>query len=198
MMGSAARQKLIEIVCRTSYEYRDVEFKLASGSTSHHYVDCKRGLSYPQMIELLGDVILDTASDVEFDVAGGLELGAYPIGVAVSLAAYRRGRELRSFVIRKVPKKHGMQKLVEGTVRSGDKVLIVDDVITRGDSIIKAIQSSRDEGFEVVGVVAIVDREQDGGRANIEAQGVWVRAIMTLDELIQTHAAEGQLTAHRH
>ena len=196
-MNNAARQKLVEIVYKTSYEYRDKPFKLVSGSMSNHYVDCKRGLSYAHMLGLLGDVILETTGDVHFDAVGGLELGAYPIGVAVSFAAYRREREVRSFIIRKTPKTHGMQKLVEGTVSRGDNVLIVDDVITRGDSIIKAIQSSRTEGFHVVGVVAIVDREQDGGRANIEAQGVWVRAIMTLDELVQAHATEGQLTGHR-
>jgi orotate phosphoribosyltransferase len=197
MMNSVAREKLVDIVYKTSYEYRQKEFKLASGSTSNHYVDCKRGLSYAHMRELLGELILDTVADVQFDAVGGLELGAYPIGVAVSDAAYRRGQEIRSFIIRKVPKPHGMQKLVEGRVFPSDKVLIVDDVITRGDSIIKAIRSSREEGFNVVGVVAIVDREQDGGRANIEAEGVWVRAIMTLDELIHAHAIEGQVTGHR-
>ena len=196
-MTQSVRERLVEIVYKTSYEYRDKPFQLASGSVSHHYVDCKRALSYAEMRMLLGQLMLDAAGNVEFDAVGGLELGAYPVGVAVSDAASRQGREVRSFIIRKTPKKHGMQKLVEGTLFPDDRVLIVDDVITRGDSIIKALQSSRDEGFHVVGVVAIVDREQDNGRANIEAEGVWVKAIMTLDELARIHASEGQLTGHR-
>lgn len=196
-MNEVARQKLVEIVYKTSYEYREKPFKLASGSSSNHYVDCKRALSYAEPRLLLGDLMLEVAGDVEFDAVGGLELGAYPIGVAVSDAASRQSREIRSFIIRKTPKSHGMQKLVEGTVFTGDRVLIVDDVITRGESIIKAIHSSRAEGFHVVGVVAIVDREQDNGKFNIEAEGVWVRSIMTLNELAQAHATEGQLTGHR-
>src|SRR5437773_1040136 len=153
-MNETARQRLVEIVLRTSYEYRENPFKLASGSLSNHYVDCKRGLSYAEMCVLLGDSILAAAGDAQFQAIGGLELGAYPIAVAASMAAYREGREVRSFIIRKTPKSHGMQRLVEGTVFRGDKVLIVDDVITRGDSIVKAIRSSRAEGFDVVGVVA--------------------------------------------
>src|ERR1051326_3911749 len=194
-MTESAREKLIEIVCKTSYEYCDEPFKLASGTFSNHYIDCKRALSYAEMRELLGPLMLAVAGNVEFDAVGGLELGAYPIGVAVSDAARDEGRNVRAFVIRKTPKKHGMRKLVEGSIFPGDRVLIVDDVITRGDSIITAIKSSRAEGLTVVGVLAIVDREQDNGRANIEAEGVWVKAIMTLDELIRSHAAaEGQLT----
>ena len=197
-MNKAAWQKLVDIVYKTSYEYRDEPFKLASGSLSNHYVDCKRALSYAEARLLLGELMLDAAGNIEFDAVGGLELGAYPIGVAVSDAAHRiQQRDVRSFIIRKAPKSHGMQKLVEGSVFPDDKVLIVDDVITRGDSIIKAIHSSRQEGFTVVGVVAIVDRKQDDGRKNIQDEGVWVRAIMTLDDLIQAHATEGQLTGYR-
>lgn len=197
-MTQTAREKLVEIVYKTSYEYREKPFKLASGSTSNHYVDCKRALSYAEARILLGQLILEAAADTDFDAVGGLELGAYPIGVAVSDAAHRlQRRDVRSFIIRKTPKSHGMQKLVEGTLFRGDKVLIVDDVITKGDSIIKAIRSSREEGFTVVGVVAIVDRNQDEGRKNIEEEGVWVRSIMTLDDLIHTHDSEGQLTSPR-
>ena len=196
-MNETARQRLVEIVAKTSYEYCDQPFKLASGTLSHHYVDCKRALSYPETRMLLGPLMLAAAGDVEFDAVGGLELGAYPIGVALSDAASRQGRKIRSFIIRKTPKEHGMQKLVEGSVFPSDRVLIVDAVITRGDSIIKAIQSSRAEGFHAVGVVAIVDREEVNGRANIEAEGVWVKAIMTLDELVRAHAVEGQLAGYR-
>ena len=196
-MNETARQRLVEIICKKSYEYRKESFKLASGTLSNHYVDCKRALSYAETLELLGPLMLAAAGDVEFDAVGGLELGAYPIAVAVSVAAYRQGRSVRSFIVRKTPKPHGMQKLVEGDVPRGDRVLIVDDVITRGDSIIKAIDGSRCEGLTVVGVVAIVDREENKGKANIEARGVSVKTIMTLDELIQAHAAEGHLTGHR-
>src|SRR5438552_8329716 len=102
-MTQSARDKLVKIVYKTSYEYRDKPFKLASGSMSNHYVDCKRALSYAEMRMLLGDLILAAAADVEFDAVGGLELGAYPIGVAVSDAAYRHSREVRAFIIRKIP-----------------------------------------------------------------------------------------------
>ena len=186
-MNRAAWRKLVDIVAKRSYEYHDEPLKLASGGLSNHYVDCKKALSYATELELLGDLILHAAEGIEFDAVGGPELGAYPIGIAVSDAAYRRHRrEVRSFIIRKRPKPRGSKKNVEGDVSKADKVLIVDDVITRGESIIKAVRKSREEGFTVVGVVVIVDREQGGGKRNIEAEGVCIKAIMTLQDLITT------------
>lgn len=186
-MKENERQRLVEIVTRTSYAYRDEPFELASGGRSHHYVDCKKSLSYAEARILIGDLMLEASAGIQFEAVGGLELGAYPIGMAVSDAAYRQGgRIVKAVVVRKTAKNHGLKKLVEGDLSGNERILIVDDVITSGQSTIQAIRQARDEGLFVVGVVAIVDREQNG-RQNIESEGVSFRALMTLNDLILEH-----------
>lgn len=167
-----------------SFTFSSTPFALASGAMSHYYVDCKVGFSYPEMRRIVGDLILERVKGDSPDAVGGLVIGAYPIAIAVSDAEYRStGRVLRAFVVRKESKPHGTRKLVEGDARSGDRAVIVDDVITSGQSTIEAIQKSRQEGLDIVRVVAIIDRQEQGGRKNIEAEGVPFEALCTLQDL---------------
>jgi len=159
-------------------------YPLASGTLSQFYIDCRRALSYPEARQVVGKLIYDRVRSLELDAVGGLLVGAYPIAIAVSDAAYAlAGRVVRAFVIRKEPKQHGLKKLIEGDVIRGQRVLIVDDVITSGGSTVEAIEKSRQEGLEVIKAIALIDRQEQKGRENIEKQGVPFEALCTLDDL---------------
>lgn len=187
-MNETIRQRLVDIVARTSYEYRSEPFELASGERSNHYVDCKKGLSYAEARSLIGDLMLEAATGLAYEAVGGLELGAYPIGMAVSDAAYRRhGGIVKAVVARKTAKSHGLKRLVEGDLSGVERILVVDDVITTGKSTIQAIRQVRSEGLTVVGVVAIVDRQESNGRQNIENENVPFFSLMTLNDLVYAH-----------
>jgi len=181
---TATREKLLQLLVDTkSFKWSDTPvFPLVSGAMSRFYVDCRLGLSYPEMRQVVGELMLDLVQP-PVDAVGGLLVGAFPIAIAVSDAAFRRGSTLRVFVARKEPKSHGMKKLIEGDVREGDRVIIVDDVITSGKSTIEAIQKSRDAGLEVMQAMAIIDRGEQDGKAKIEAEGVRVDALCTMRQL---------------
>jgi orotate phosphoribosyltransferase len=181
----ATRERLLQLLVDTkSFKYSDTPvFPLVSGAMSRFYVDCRLGLSYPEMRQVVGELMLDLVQP-PVDAVGGLLVGAFPIAIAVSDAAFHRGRPtIRVFVARKEPKSHGMKKLIEGDVREGDRVIIVDDVITSGKSTIEAIQKSRDAGLIVTQALAIIDREEQDGKAKIQAEGVRVDALCTMRQL---------------
>ncbi len=181
----ATREQLLHTLIKTkSFQWSPTPiFPLASGAMSSFYIDCRIGLSFAETRRIVGELMLDRVV-LPVDAVGGLLIGAYPIAIAVSDAAYGRGlQNLRVFVVRKEPKSHGMKKLIEGEVKEGDRAVIVDDVITSGKSTIEAIQKSRDAGLQVTQAIAIIDREEQSGRARIEEQGVKVDALCTLREL---------------
>ena len=187
-MHSATR-RLREILRRTSLQSREKPvFRLASGKMSRHYVDCKRALSDPEARAAIGELMAERLAGMSLDAIGGMELGAYPIATAVSDAMFRTtGAKVRAFVVRKESKEHGMRGLIAGDVRPGDKALIVDDVVTAGSSTIKAITAARQAGLVVERVIALIDRQEEDGRKNIEAQDVTFEALMTLSELLGEH-----------
>ena len=182
---AATREELLQILIKTkAFKSSSTPiFRLASGEMSPFYIDCKVGLSYPEARRIVGETILDLIEG-PIDAVGGLLIGAYPIAIAVSDAAYRRdGQSLRVFAVRKEPKQHGLGKLIEGDVSKGDRVLIVDDVITSGKSTIEAIKRSREEGLKVSQAIAIIDREEQEGSRRIENEGVKFAALCTLRDL---------------
>lgn len=184
--------RLLQILANTSFHKSSTpEYPLSSGIMSRYYIDCKVALSYPEARELTGELILEKIKNDSVNAVGGLELGAYPIAIAVSDAAYRHQRKINAFVVRKQPKLHGLKKYAEGSISRNDKVIIVDDVITTGKSTIDAINKVREEGLEIVKVIAIVDRKEADGKKNIEACGVLFEALFTLDQLIA--CKEGRL-----
>jgi orotate phosphoribosyltransferase len=178
--------RLREILRRTSLQSRDEPvFRLASGKMSRYYVDCKQALSDPEARALVGHLALERLGEMSLDAVGGMELGAYPIATSVSDAIFRAtGAKVRAFVVRKDAKQHGIQGLIAGDVKLGDRTLIVDDVVTTGSSTIKAITAARQAGLIVERALVLIDREEEGGRQQIEAQRVAVEALTTLSELL--------------
>lgn len=172
--------ELREIVRRDAVRFG--KFILASGKESDLYVDLRKVTLLPKGAFLIGSIIYDMIKDRPVEAIGGLTLGADPIAVATSLVAYQNGREIAAFLVRKEQKDHGMKSAIEGPVRTGQKVVIVDDVITSGSSTITAIQQAEAAGLSVDLVIAVLDR-MEGGRGNIEALGHEVRALLTRKDL---------------
>jgi orotate phosphoribosyltransferase len=150
---------------------------LSSGKEADYYIDLRRITLHRHAAPLVGRVLLDLTADWDYDAAGGLTLGADPVGTAILHAS---GGGIDAFVVRKEEKKHGMQRRIEGPDVAGRRVLVVEDVSTTGGSPLTAVAALRDAGAEVVGVATIVDR---GARAAVEAEGLQYRSAYTLADL---------------
>jgi len=161
---STARQELLEMLARKSF--RLGEFKLSSGSTSDYYVDCRTTTLDARGAQLVGQVFLDEIHEQGWEPAaiGGLTLGADPIVVAVAVTS----GTLHGFLVRKSEKQHGTGQRIEGFREAGAPVVIVDDVCTTGASTVDAIEAARAFGFEVVGVMCLVERQDANGRPSVE------------------------------
>lgn len=165
---------------------RTGEFVLASGATSSYYIDARLTTmsgSGQLLIGRRGLAVLDERGWSP-DAVGGLALGADPVAYAIAHAAAAAGRTIDAFTVRKQAKEHGTGRLIEGNLRSGSRVLVVEDVITTGDSALRAVAAVQDAGARVIGVLSVVDREE-GGRARIEAEGHPVAALFTASELLR-------------
>jgi len=174
-----------------SFHYSDKPtYPLASGKLSKYYIDCKVALSHANIRGLVGEIILDMLGHIQINAVGGLIIGAYPVAIAVSDAAAKRGINISAFVVRKDPKPHGLRKYIEGDVEKGQRVLIVDDVVTTGESTFLAIRRCKEEGLEVVKAIALVDRQEQEGRENIEKTGVKFDSILTLKDLQTTNKSQ--------
>ena len=161
------------------------QFTLASGRTSHFYVDARLTTMSPDGLALIGPLALAeiAAAGWQPDSVGGLTLGADPISYAIAYASAATPRLVRAFTVRKEAKAHGTGKLVEGPFREGDAVVVIEDVITTGGSALKAASAITAAGGRVLGVLALVDREE-GGREAIEAAGYSVRALARAAEIL--------------
>ncbi|MBK9306783.1 MAG: orotate phosphoribosyltransferase [Nitrospira sp.] len=167
---------------------RDKGFKLASGEISPFYVDCRALMAHPEARRLVAHLAYQALTDIEFDCLGGLELGAIPIAVTISdfACAASPQRLWRTFVVRKQPKDHGLGKLIEGSVRPTDRALIVDDVLTSGGSLLKAVGVAREAGLQVDHALVIVDRLEQDGRARVEKEKVHLISLLTIHDLMRT------------
>ena len=167
-------------------------FTLASGRTSEFYIDCRLTTMSPEGLALVGPLGLAAldATGWRVDSVGGLTLGADPVSYAIAYASALAGRPLRAFTVRKEAKAHGTGRLIEGPFRTGDRVAVVEDVVTTGGSALRAIAAVRAAGGEVAGVLALVDREE-GGREAIEAEGVPVRALARARDILPLIPAGG-------
>lgn len=162
-------------------------FELSSGEKSEVYIDAKRTVYSSVGMELVGYAFYEEIKNAPIDAIGGLTLGADGIAMATAIMCGMRNKMLDIFVIRKEAKKHGTRKWIEGGVKKGSDVLIVDDVVTTGASIITAVERAREEGMNVKKTMALVDREE-GGRENIlEKTGLRFDAIITKTDLIELH-----------
>ena len=163
------KDRLMEIILEKSFQYSEEPiFKLVSGGVSNFYFNCKPAMLDPEGKELIGRLIFSTIRDLQVTGIGGLELGSVPISSAVSLISQLEGQPIKEFIVRKEKKDHGIPAKVEGEFVAGEKVVVVDDVITTGGSTIKAVEALQKLGLEVSKVVVLVDREEMNGRQSIE------------------------------
>ena len=176
------RASLIELLKAKSVRYGD--FTLASGRKSDVYIDARLTTMSPEGLALIGPLALSTIRRMKWnaDSVGGMTLGADPIAYAVSYASFNQPPALRAFTVRKEPKQHGTRKLIEGPFRQGDRVIVVEDVVTTGESALRAIDAVREAGGEVVGVMALVDR-REGGTEKLKSAGFSLVSIVEGEEL---------------
>jgi orotate phosphoribosyltransferase len=177
------RRRLRELLRARSL--RTGEFTLSSGARSRYYVDARLTTMCGAGQLLVGMVGLETldANGWRPALVGGLTLGADPVAYAIAHAAALDGRGIDAFTVRKDPKAHGTGRLIEGPFRRGAAVVIVEDVVTTGDSAARAISAVRAGGGEIIGVLALVDREE-GGRERLESEEVAVISLFTMRELL--------------
>ena len=176
------KEELLELL--KNYAYKKGEFKLSSGKTSEHYVNCKpvtltgRGLTLSSLLLL---------KEVETSYVGGLTLGADPLVSGVALVSALDSRLVNGLIVRKEAKGHGTQAYIEGLLPpEGTKITVLEDVITTGGSAIKAATRLRDAGYVVERVVAIVDRQEDKEADEfMESANLELRSLFTLDDICQ-------------
>jgi orotate phosphoribosyltransferase len=189
------KEELIDMLCQKSFKFSDKPiFKLVSGRMSRFYVNCKPVTLCARGIFLAGHLLFEAIKDAEVTAVGGLTFGADPLAVATAFASELNAQPINAFSIRKTRKDHGMVRWIEGDIHPGERVAIIDDVVTTGGSTIRAIERARAEGLEVAKAVIFVDR-QEGGLENIRQHVSEVTRIVTRDELVERwHAVQGDST----
>ncbi len=189
MVIEERKKRLVGIILGKSFKYStDKPFTLASGRTSPYYFNCKPTTLDPEGMNLIGAIIFDMLVGSDITAAGGLTLGADPIANALSVISYQKGKPVKSFIVRKDVKGHGTKSAVEGDVAAGERVAILDDVITTGGSTIAAMERAQEAGFVIDRVIALIDREE-GGRENILKSGLVNRvdAVLTTREIMSLY-----------
>jgi orotate phosphoribosyltransferase len=181
------RQELLRLLATKSFRLGD--FKLSSGGRSDYYIDCRTTTLDARGAQLTGQVVLEEIQRRGWnaEAIGGLTMGADPIVVAVAITS----GTLNGFLVRKAEKQHGTGQRIEGFRGKGARVVIVDDVCTTGASTIQAIEAAREFGFEILGVMCLVEREEAHGRADVEkgaAPAPFV-AVFTANDVRKEHLA---------
>jgi orotate phosphoribosyltransferase len=184
-MPQRDRHALIDLLATRSA--RRGSFTLASGRQSSLYIDARLTTMSPEGLALIGPLALEALNDAgwQVDSVGGLTLGADPIAYAISYASATTTKPIRAFTVRKEAKTHGTGKLIEGPFQAGDRVAVVEDVITTGGSALRAAEAIQKEGGLIAGVLALVDREE-GGREAIEAKGFQVVSLVQAGSILAT------------
>jgi len=179
------RKKLWKLLYKNSFLYDPIKgFNLSSGGHSDVYFDCKKTTLTSQGMMLVGQLFWEEIKGTTAEGIGGLSLGADPIVCATVMYAAREGKEITGFLVRKEPKKYGTQRWIEGLIKKGMKVVIVEDVVTTGSSVIKAIFRAEEAGLQVIKVITLIDREE-GGRTVIEGKGYEYIPIFTRSDFIK-------------
>jgi len=184
---AAAEAELLRFVFRLSY-FREPgkQFRLASGRMSDYYIECSATTTHGPAMPLLGQVVHARVPAGAVAI-GGPTMGADPIAAAVTYFSARSTHPLSWFSVRKSAKEHGARRWLEGSAERGDAVVVVEDVITSGGSVIDAVRKCTEEGLRVLRAVVLVDREEDGGRSRVEKAlaevGAGFDAIFTRSEI---------------
>jgi orotate phosphoribosyltransferase len=155
------------------------QFQLASGKTSTYYLDCRKVTLDWRGANLVAEGLLALLDEPWPDAVGGMAIGADPITAAMVTVAGRTGRPLRGFIVRKEAKQHGMGRQVEGPVEAGQRVVVVEDVVTSGSSALAAIDAAEGFGLKVEGVLAVIDR-LEGGRERLAERGYPLKTLLTI------------------
>jgi orotate phosphoribosyltransferase len=188
----SSRQKLLSTLAGKSFRLGD--FTLSSGGKSDYYIDCRTTTLDAKGSRLTGEVFLEEIRNRGWkpQAIGGLTMGADPIVVAVSVVS----GELNGFLVRKAEKAHGTGQRIEGFREKGARVVIVDDVCTTGASTVQAIEAAREFGFEVIGAMCLVEREEAQGRANVEkaAAPAPFISIFTANDVRKEHVLQNDDT----
>ena len=192
------RQQLLCMLADKSF--RLGQFKLSSGGTSDYYIDCRLTTLDATGALLTGETVVQEirSRGWQADALGGLTMGADPIVVATSVISAQQGKPVHGFLVRKAEKIHGTGQRIEGFRKKPARVVIVDDVCTTGASTVQAIEAAREFGFEISGVLCLVERQEAGGRANVErsaAPAPFV-ALFTANDVRAEHVKRLATTSH--
>jgi orotate phosphoribosyltransferase len=203
-MNKFKSQRLLSIL--KSKSFKEGEFTLSSGAKSNVYIDCKMTTLDAEGAWLVGELCLDLIlreskkQNIQIDGVGGLTMGADSISLATGMASYRNkssSHALNIFSVRKTPKKHGRNKLIEGNFSIGDVVVVVDDVTTSGESTLQAAKAIESDGGKIAFVVVLVDR-QEGGKEKIESNGYKVLSLFTKTDLLNDSSKSSKAKARAH
>jgi orotate phosphoribosyltransferase len=168
----------------TERSVRRGDFVLASGKRSSFYIDARLTTMSGAGLSLIGTLALDhiAARGWQPDAVGGMTLGADPVAYAIAAAAFARGQTLNAFTVRKQAKEHGTAKRIEGCFTPGARVVVVEDVVTTGQSALDAIAAIESDKGQVLGVLAVVDREE-GGSERLLSCGYALESLVTATDL---------------
>ena len=187
MTVTQMKDRLIEIIIAKSFQYRDdPPFTLASGKTSNYYFNCKPTTLDPEGMNLIGGLLFAMLAEADVTAAGGLTLGADALANALAVISFQQGKPIKAFIVRKDVKDHGTKSALEGDVKAGERVVVLDDVITTGGSTITAIERVRAAGLVVDRVIALIDGEE-GARENILAYIPRVESVVTRSEIMRVY-----------
>lgn len=187
IMEEDYKKDLLHTLYSMSFKYSEEGFTLSSGKKSNVYIDVKKTALSAVAFEPIGYAYFQKLKLAPIDAIGGMTLGADPIAYAAAFMCTLRGKYLDIFIVRKEAKGHGTKSAIEGPVKSGANVVIVEDVVTTGASTIKAVNSAKAAGFNVLRVIPLLDREEGGAEAIEKETGVKVDPIFTMTDLMEVH-----------
>jgi orotate phosphoribosyltransferase len=162
-MAQQMRDRLLELFKARAFSFG--KFTLASGKESNYYINSKKAIFHSEAVSLLAELMFEQTRDLDLQAAGGLEVGAIPLAAALAQRYHQAGRQLEGFFVRKQAKGHGSKEQIEGVVKPGFRVAMLDDVLTTGGSVLQAISALEQVGAQVVAVVCIVDRLEGARQA---------------------------------
>lgn len=177
-LNTESAKKILEIAYEVGAFLRG-EFTLTSGKKSNYYFDGKKLTLSSEGAYWVGKAVFDELTKIGVDAVGGVATGAYPIVTAVALVSHLEGKPIPSFIIREEPKEHGTKRQIEGHLKEGSRVAIVDDVITTGGSVLRAIEAVEAVNCKVVKVIVLVDRHE-GGSDKLKKEGYDFTTILHL------------------
>lgn len=177
-----SKRRLLKLL--TNGALKTGKIKLSSGKTSSYYIDAKQVTMDPEGAWLTAKIFFEMLKHEEFDAIGGLAIGADPIVTAIAVYSHLKRKPIPIFIVRKEPKKHGMQKYIEGvSLKARSRVVIIDDVMTSGQSALKAIEAVKNNRCKIVKVMALVDR-LEGAKENLRRHHYKLVSVFTKGDLI--------------